>query len=52
MSKKSRSKRVFQEGKDAVQPANETEMDTMTLGDLSLEKAERHQSKQSNKGSN
>lgn len=52
MSKNTRSKHVFQQEQDAVQSKNETEMDTMTMGDMSLEKAERLHNKQPAQGLN
>ena len=51
MSKHSRSKRAIQQGKDAVQPANETEgMETSTIEDLSLEQVERMKHENANRG--
>lgn len=51
MSKHSRSKRVIQQGKDAVQPANETEgMNTVNIEDLSLEQAKRVKHEKTDRG--
>ncbi|WP_332689315.1 hypothetical protein [Halalkalibacter lacteus] len=45
MSKKSRSNRAITQEKVAAQPTNETEMDTVTMSDMTLGKSERNQSK-------
>ncbi|WP_161784706.1 hypothetical protein [Halalkalibacter okhensis] len=41
MRKRSQSNQMVQNRKDSVQPANQSEIDVMTMGDMSLEKAER-----------
>ncbi|MFC0469347.1 hypothetical protein ACFFHM_02035 [Halalkalibacter kiskunsagensis] len=50
MSINSRSKGVRKEGKYATQPANETEVNTITLGDMALEKAVRNQNRHLKEG--
>ncbi|TWI57203.1 hypothetical protein [Halalkalibacter nanhaiisediminis] len=53
MSKHSRSKRAIQQGKDAVQPANETEgLNISDMKDLSLEQTERLKHPHSRRGGN
>jgi hypothetical protein len=51
VSKKSRSKRAVQQGKDAVQPANETEgIESMEVEDRSLEQVERMKHEKQHRG--
>ncbi|WP_165763773.1 hypothetical protein [Halalkalibacter urbisdiaboli] len=51
MSKKSRSKRAIQQGKDAVQPANETEgLESTYVEDRSLEQVERMKHTENHRG--
>ncbi len=50
MSKKSRSTKASQQEKDVVSPTHKKEMDTMTMGDMSLEKAERLHNVQPTRG--